>query len=228
MKWIKILLVIILMIGVTGCGMNHAIDKKDNNKEITNYERQVLNSTVNITTSSGDFGAGFIYDKSYIITNYHVIYQDNNVIKVTTYNKEVYNASLVDYEVNSDIAVLKIDKELESIELGDSDKVRVGDKITAIGNPDGDLSFSEASGKVLEVDIELLDQIDKDRKYIWYDGDAVSGYSGGPVYNQEGKVIGILNARYTGDLSQYEFNHLCGIIPINKVKTVIQKLLANH
>ena len=227
MKWIKILFIIVLTICITGCGKNYTINKKDN-KEVPNYERQVLNSTVNITTSSRDFGAGFIYDKSYIITNYHVVYQDNNVIKVTTYNKEVYNASLVGYEVNSDIAVLKIDKELESIELGDSDKVRVGDIVTAIGNPDGDLSFSEASGKVLEVDIELLDQIDKDRKYIWYDGNAISGYSGGPVYNQEGKVIGILNARYTGDLSSYEFDNLCGIIPINKVKTVIQKLLANH
>ena len=103
------------MICVTGCGKNHIVDKKDNNKKIPNYERKVLNSTVNITTSSGDFGAGFIYDKSYIITNYHVVYQDNSVIKVTTYDRDEYNASLVAYEVNSDIAVLKIDKELESL-----------------------------------------------------------------------------------------------------------------
>ena len=57
---------------------------------------------------------------------------------------------------------------------------------------------------------------------------AISGYSAGPVYNQEGKVIGILNARYTGDLSQYQLDNLCGIIPINKVKTVIQEMFANH
>ena len=228
MKWIKLLFIIILMIGITGCGKNYTVDKKDNNKGVPNYERKVLNSTVNITTSYGDFGAGFIYDKSYIITNYHVVYQDNNVIKVTTYDREEYNASLVAYEIDSDIAILKIDKELESMELGDSDKVKVGDTVTAIGNPNGDLSFSKASGKVLEVDIELLSQLDKDRKYIWYDGNAISGYSGGPVYNQEGKVIGILNVRYTGDLSQYQFDNLCGIIPINKVKTIIQEMFANH
>ena len=57
---------------------------------------------------------------------------------------------------------------------------------------------------------------------------AISGYSGGPVYNQEGKVIGILNARYTGDLSKYQLDNLCGIILINKVKTVIQEMFANH
>lgn len=100
--------------------------------------------------------------------------------------------------------------------------------ITAIGNPNGDLSFSKAKGKLLNVPLELLDIIDKKRKYIWYDGNAIQGYSGGPVYDKEGKVIGILNARYNGDLSKYDFKNLCAIIPINKVKPIIDKIINDN
>lgn len=112
--------------------------------------------------------------------------------------------------------------------LGDSDEVKVGDTITAIGNPNGDLSFSKAKGKVLNVDKELLDKIDKERKYIWYDGDVISGYSGGPVYDKEGKNIGILNTKYVGDLSKYDFDNLSGIIPINRVKIVINNIIDSN
>lgn len=185
-----------------------------------------MNSTVNINTDAGDFGADFVYEDVYIITNYHVVYNAKD-IKVVTYNKEEYKGSLVGYDSENDIAVLKINKKLKSMVLGDSEKVKTGDTLTAIGNPNGDLSFSKAEGKVLDVNPELLDMVDKNRKFIWYDGDAISGYSGGPVYDTWGRTIGILNARYYGDLSKYGYDKLCLIIPINNVEPIISNIIEN-
>lgn len=166
---------------------------RNNNKDNENDEKSLLNSAVNIYTDSGDFGAVFVYNNGYIITNYHVIYNSKD-IKVVTYNRDEYNASLVGFNYDNDIAVLKIDKQLEPMVLGNSDEVKIGETITAIGNPNGDLSFSAAKGKVVNVDKELLDKMDKERKYIWYNGNAISGYSGGPVYDKEGKTIGIIDS----------------------------------
>ena len=224
----RVIVVVLIMLSfiLSGC-----VDKKydDNYQDsITNRDNEeiLLNSSVNIYTSSGDFGAGFVYDDGYIITNYHVVF-DSKDIKVVTYQKEEYNASLIGFNSDADIAVLKIDKQLESMVLGDSDDVKVGDIVTAIGNPNGDLSFSKEEGKVLKVDQELLGKIDKERKYLWYDGNAISGYSGGAVYDSDGKVIGVLNAKYVGDLSKYDFDYLCQIIPINRVKVVVSDIIAN-
>lgn len=227
-KVLNLLFICILIIGLTGCSSKeNDVEKpnKTNIQEKINVDEKVLNSTVNIYTSN-DFGAGFAYD-NYIITNYHVVY-DTYDITVVTYSKDEYKASLVGFDYESDIAVLKIDNSIESLELGDSDKVKIGEEVTAIGNPNGDLSFSKAKGKVLDVDQELLNKIDKNRKYIWYDGNAISGYSGGPVYDNKGKIIGILNTRYIEDLSQYDFDNLCGIIPINRVKTIINNIISNQ
>ena len=55
----------------------------------------------------------------------------------------------------------------------------------------------------------------------------VSGYSGGPVFNLSGELIGISNAAYTGDLSEYDFDHLSLLIPINRVKAVIEENCAD-
>lgn len=226
-KKIGIILLIILIISLTGCVNN---DEKNHNSTTNtdkiDYEEKLFNSIVNIYTDSLEFGTGFVYENGYIITNHHVIYNSND-IKVVTYSKDEYSASLVGFNIDYDITVLKIEKQLDFMVLGDSDDVKVGDTITAIGNPDGDLYFSKAKGKVLDLEQELLDKIDKKRNYIWYDGDEISGYSGGPVYDKEGKIIGILNERYNGDLSKYDFDNLCGIIPINRAKIVISNIIDN-
>ena len=164
------LLLFLFVIVLTGCGKNSNL-KKDNTStkedEIKKVHiiNEVMNSTVNINTDAGDFGAGFVCEDVYIITNYHVVYNAKD-IKVVTYNKEEYKGSLVGYDSENDIAVLKINKKLKSMVLGDSEKVKTGDNLTAIGNPNGDLSFSKAEGKVLDVNPELLDMVDKNRKFI--------------------------------------------------------------
>lgn len=228
----KIIIIFLLIFILVGCSKkdNKAKDNispKEDIIEKIDYEKLALNSTVNINTDTGDFGAGFVYNKIYIITNYHVIYNAKE-ITIATYNKDKFIASTLGYNIEKDIAVLIMDKPLESMPIGDSDNIKVGSKLTAIGNPNGDLSFSKAEGKILDVPLELLDKIDKNRKYIWYDGNAVSGYSGGPVYDEEGKVIGILNARFNNDLSEYDFANLCAIIPINKAIPIIDKIISDN
>lgn len=60
------------------------------------------------------------------------------------------------------------------------------------------------------------------------DANIVSGYSGGPVFNSRGEVVGISNAAYIGDLSEYEFDHLSLIIPIDSVKEMIEKSILDN
>ena len=188
-------------------------------------DERVLRSAVNILTGAGDYGSGFAVENGYIVTNYHVLYASPEDITVITCEKEEYPAVVLGYDESADIALLEIDAKLEPSVLGDSDSVTVGEMVTAVGNPYGDLSFAMVSGLVLDVNEELLDTIDKNRQFLHFDGDAVSGFSGGPVYNAYGEVIGVLNGRYTGDLSAYGFDCLCRIIPINTVKKSISKIL---
>ena len=113
-----------------------------------------VNSTVGIktesttnyfghTTTSATAGSGFILTSDgYIVTNYHVI-QNAQRIQVTTYDNTSYDAILVGYDENNDIAVLKIEAEnLTPVVLGDSGNMNVGDDVVAIGNPLGELTFS--------------------------------------------------------------------------------------
>ena len=112
-----------------------------------------VNSTVGITTSvttnyfgyqtsSAAAGSGFIITSDgYIVTNYHVV-EDANEIKVTTYDDQSYEAGLIGYDESNDIAVLKISaSDLSPVVLGDSDNMNVGDDVVAIGNPLGELTF---------------------------------------------------------------------------------------
>ena len=228
MNYKKITIFFILLLFLTfGCNKKEEIkeENKPTIEEKIDYDNKVLASTVNIITTKNGFGAGFAIEEGYIVTNYHVV-SNNGKITIVTSNKEEYEGSIIGYDQIHDIAILKMEKKLEPSSLGDSDKIKPNEELTAIGNPNGDLSFSKAKGKVLEVDKKLLDVIDKQNYFIWYDGEAVSGYSGGPVYNNEGKIIGILNNKYVGDLTEYGYKNLCGIIPINKVKEVIDDILA--
>ena len=233
----------ILLLGLCGCGaetvapepqpaeeLESAVlqEEPDPAEDPADIGERMLRSSVNIITGAGDYGAGFAVENGYIVTNYHVLYGSPEDITVITYERDEYPAVLLGYDEAADIAVLEIGAELESSVLGDSDQVIAGETVTAVGNPYGDLSFARASGEILDVDEKLLDVIDRNRRFLYYDGDAVSGFSGGPVYDAQGTVIGVLNSRYAGDLSAYDFDRLCGIIPINTVKESVGKILSQE
>ena len=101
---------------------------------------------------SASSGSGFILNSDgYILTNYHVV-QDASAVEVTTYSGEVLQARVVGGDADYDIAVLKVDASgLQSAALGDSDTLNVEDRVLAIGNPLGELTFSMSGGMVSSV-----------------------------------------------------------------------------
>ena len=137
-------------------------------------------------------GSGFIIDKDgTIVTNNHVIANADDII-VKIDSKE-YEAKVIGSDPYADLAVLKIDSssKFTSVEFGNSDKARVGDWVVAIGNPFG-LGGTVTSGIISarNRDINLTRYDD----FIQTDASINQGNSGGPLFNLEGKVIGINTA----------------------------------
>ena len=173
-------------------------------------------------------GSGFIIrSDGYIVTNYHVI--ENAVVSgyevmVHLYGGESHPATIVGYEPANDVAVLKIDAEnLSAAALSDSDHMRVGESLYAVGNPLGELSYTMTSGMLSALDREI--QTDANTKINMFQFDAAvnSGNSGGPVYNSNGEVVGIVTAKY----SSTGVEGLGFAIPINDALLIINELIEN-
>ncbi|MDD3473566.1 MAG: DegQ family serine endoprotease [Syntrophaceae bacterium] len=138
-------------------------------------------------------GSGVIISSDgLILTNSHVV-KDADEIKVNLSDKRSFTAKIIGADPESDIALVKIDaKDLPTAELGDSDKLRVGEIVFAIGNPFG-LNRTVTSGIVSatgRTNVGIIDYED----FIQTDAAINPGNSGGPLVNIEGKVIGINTA----------------------------------
>jgi serine protease Do len=149
-------------------------------------------SPFTFTTISSALGSGFIIDETgIVITNNHVIANADDII-VKIDSKE-YEAKVIGSDPYADLAVLKIDSsnKFEYVKFGNSDKARVGDWVVAIGNPFG-LGGTVTSGIISarNRDINLTRYDD----FIQTDASINRGNSGGPLFNLEGKVIGINTA----------------------------------
>jgi len=139
-------------------------------------------------------GTGFIIkDTGYVVTNYHVI-QGAKSAGVFTFDNEQHRVSLVGYNSNMDIALLKIEGDFHALDLGDSDDVRIGEKVLAIGNPLG-LSFTATEGIISALDREGINELPY---YFQTDVPLNPGNSGGPLLNTKGEVIGINNFKVQG------------------------------
>ena len=139
---------------------------------------------------STSLGSGFIIDKKgIVITNNHVI-QDADEISVTLQNNETLKAEIIGRDPKTDIAVLRVEPkgDLPAVSLGDSDKIRVGDWVVAIGNPYG-LGGSVTAGIVSARGRNINSGPYDD--FIQTDASINKGHSGGPLFNMEGEVIGI-------------------------------------
>ena len=197
-----------------------------------------VNSTVGITTSittnywgyqttSAASGSGFIFSSDgYILTNYHVV-EDSDAITVTMYDGTGYDARLVGYDQSNDIAVLKIDvKDLVPVVLGNSDHINVGDTVVAIGNPLGELTFSLTSGAISAKDREITMLGGSTMQLMQTDCAINSGNSGGALFNLYGEVIGITNAKYSGNSnSGTTIDNIGFAIPINKARSIAQSII---
>lgn len=140
-------------------------------------------------------GAGsgvIISDDGYILTNNHVV-EGAKDLSVTLNNKNEYTAKIVGRDPKTDLAVLKIDvdEKLPTAVMGDSDVLRVGDWVLAIGNPFG-LSHTVTSG-IVSAKGRVIGAGPYD-DFIQTDASINPGNSGGPLFNMEGKLVGINTA----------------------------------
>ena len=177
------------------------------------------------TSKPGSMGSGFVYsDKGYIITNNHVV-DDAGKVTVTFLDGESYTAKIIGTDPDLDLAVLKVEvgaTYLQPIPMGDSSQLKVGEQITAIGNPFG-LSGSMTSGIISQMG-RLLPQ---DSGYsipdvIQTDAAINPGNSGGPLLNMNGEVVGINTAIQS---ATGEFTGVGFAVPSNTVKKVIPILI---
>ena len=153
-----------------------------------------VKSVVAVSTERS-MGSGFIMDEQgYIITNYHIIQGSEDKLAVRTYDKKILPAAFIGKDEVRDMALLKIDGNYDYLELSDSDELKVGQKVIAIGNPLG-LSFTVTEGIISALERPGPNGY---REYIQTDVSLNPGNSGGPLIDTQGEVIGINNFKIGG------------------------------
>jgi serine protease Do len=166
-------------------------------------------------------GSGFIVTPDgYILTNNHVVKDANKITVKLSDNREL-PAKVVGTDPETDVAVIKINaKDLPTVELGDSDKLKVGEWVLAIGNPFG-LSHTVTAGIVSAKGRSRIGLAEYE-DFIQTDAAINFGNSGGPLINIDGKVIGMNTAivSQTGAYSGIGF-----AIPINIAKNVYKQIV---
>ncbi|MDO8433998.1 MAG: DegQ family serine endoprotease [Candidatus Binatus sp.] len=168
---------------------------------------------------SRSLGSGFIISKDgYVLTNEHVV-ENPGKVTVTTQDGRNYTAKVIGHDAKSDVALLKIEakRELPVAPLGNSDGLRVGEWVMAIGNPFGfdhsvTVGIVSAKGRFIPGNFD---------DFIQTDASINPGNSGGPLIDQRGQVVGVNSAIYT------ETGRSMGIgfaIPVNMVKEELPQL----
>ena len=178
-------------------------------------------------------GSGFIYDlDGHIVTNAHVV-KDADQVNVTFNDGYIVPAEVIGYDTYSDIAVLKIETDVERLQpipLGDSDATRVGERAIVIGNPFGLASsmttgIISAKGRQLP-SAELIDASVpggfQNPSIIQVDADINPGNSGGPLLNSQGEVIGVNTAIRT---ETGVFEGVGFAVPSSTVQRVVPELI---
>jgi serine protease Do len=172
-------------------------------------------------------GSGFIVSADgYILTNDHVVARADRVT-VKLLDKREFTAKVVGTDPNTDIAVIKIDANgLPTAQFGNSDSVRVGEWVLAIGNPLGEPYAFTVTAGIVSAKGRGLSGLQQSRyaiqDFIQTDAAINPGNSGGPLINVRGEVIGINSAiaSETGFYTGYGF-----AIPVNLARTVMQQLI---
>lgn len=169
-------------------------------------------------------GSGFIINEDgYVVTNYHVINGAQEVKVIFSDEKEV-DAKVVNYDVERDVAVVKITDDVKMpgiAKLGDSANVKAGEEVIAIGNPLGkEFSSTVTKGIVSSPNRKMKTENGNVLEYIQTDAAINPGNSGGPLINSKGEVIGINTAKKVGE----DIEGIGFAIPINEVKARLDSL----
>lgn len=165
-------------------------------------------------------GSGFIISADgYIVTNHHVV-GDADRVRVILTDGRKFEAKTIGSDPQTEIALIKIESEnLPTIELGDSDAIRVGQWVVAIGSPFG-LDHSVTAGIISargRSNVNIVDYAD----FIQTDAAINPGNSGGPLINLEGKVVGLNTAIYSRSGGYMGIGFA---IPVNMVKYIVDQL----
>ena len=195
---------------------------KDSVVEITTESASSGNSIFFFYFSQGA-GSGVIISKDgYIVTNNHVV-SGATSLKVTTTDGTEYDASVVGKDSQTDLAVIKVDaNNLQAATLGDSDILQVGDPAIAIGNPLGELGGTVTTGIISATDRQIT--IDDETMTLLQTDAAINpGNSGGGLFNADGNLIGIVNAKE----SSTGIEGLGFAIPITPAQDIITELMQN-
>ena len=205
-------------------------DEADGALSLQEIYKKCIGSVVSITASSQSgksSGTGIVLSADgYLITNHHVI-ENAQVIAVQTSDDRQFQASIIGSDEASDLAVLKVEADdLQPAEFGDSDKLAVGDRVVAIGDPLGaQLRGTMTSGIVSAINRDL-EVNDRTMTLIQTDAALNNGNSGGPLINCYGQVIGI----NTMKLRSYYSTTAEGLgfaIPMAVAKPILEELMEN-
>ncbi|MBI2046750.1 trypsin-like peptidase domain-containing protein [Candidatus Pacearchaeota archaeon] len=167
--------------------------KAQTSADFSGIIEQEIKGVVSIKTDVAQ-GTGFIIaSNGYVVTNAHVL-SGASFANVYTYENKRYGADLIGYDLDMDIALLKIQGSFSRLDLGDSDDVKAGEKVIAIGNPLG-LSFTATEGIISARDRKGTNNLPY---YFQTDVSLNPGNSGGPLISTKGEVIGINNFKISG------------------------------
>lgn len=186
------------------------------------------------TSTATATGTGVVItENGYIVTNAHVIYDSEyggglaDSISVLLNDDTTYDAEVIGYDTDCDLAVLKIDAEgLTAAEFGDSDSLRLGQSVIAIGNPLGfELMDTVTSGIVSGLDRDITIN-DKAMTLIQTDAAINSGNSGGPLINKYGQVVGINSSKMSSSYGDGASIEGIGFaIPSNEVSRIVDDIM---
>ena len=193
------------------------------------FEPQMPSSSEATATGTGVV----ITENGYVVTNAHVIYDTEygaglaNSISVLLSDDKSYDAEVVGYDTDCDLAVLKIDADnLAAAEFGNSDDLKLGESVIAIGNPLGFELMDTVTGGMVSGLNRSITINDKAMTLIQTDAAINSGNSGGPLINKYGQVIGInsskMSSSYSGEAS---IEGIGFAIPSNEVSAIVDDLM---
>ena len=172
-------------------------------------------------------GSGVIIDaaKGYIVTNNHVV-EDMDKISVKLMDKRIFEATVVGSDPKSDLAVLQIEADnLSQVDIGDSEKLRVGEWVIAIGSPFSDnLSHTVTAGIISAMGRSDIISRENYEDFIQIDAAINPGNSGGALVDLNGKLIGINTAIATGGYERSK-RGVGFAIPVNMVNKVMNDLI---
>ena len=174
-------------------------------------------------------GSGFVYkvedNKGYVITSYHVIEGYSNIY-VYNNDKKKIKASILDYDEYTDIAILIVENKLDlkEVVIGDSNKIKIEDKVIAIGSLDLGRLNSKSKGKIINTEKQITVDTthgSSNLNLIELIIDVTYGNSGGPLLNKDNEVIGMM-------LVKEENKNIAYAMPSNFVIDIVRKLENNE